>query len=129
MKNTILASSLKSLVLASIFVVLVAPAHSETIVGRWCDKMIPTMPQFNNTMTIVLNDMRDTVLKRNFADGSSKIDTLHELPNGIYEKSNSAQGDKYKIKPNNGDLQLLDNDGLIRIAKRLENTQKSGECN
>ena len=90
--------------------------------------MIPNMPKFNQTMAIVVGNDGKVVLQSKFGDGSSNTSQLRETAGGIYETVGSGSGDKYRIIPSNGNLQLLDNDGLIRVATRLENTPKSGEC-
>ena len=71
---------------------------------------------------------RRVVLRSKFNDGSSSVHELHEAAGGIYVKIGSHTGDKYRIVPNTGDLQLLDDDGLIRMATRLENSSQINEC-
>lgn len=105
-----------------------AIAQSETTIGRWCDHMLPNMPKFNYVMAIVVGDDGKVILRSKFGDGSSGTSQLREAGGGIYEMVKSGSGDKYRIIPSTGDLQLLDNDGLVRVATRLENTPKSGEC-
>ena len=67
-------------------------------------------------------------LRSKFNDGSSTVHELREVVGGIYVKIGSHTGDKYRIVPNTGDLQLLDDDGLIRMATRLENSSQINEC-
>lgn len=67
-------------------------------------------------------------LRSNFNDGSSSLHVLRELRGNVYAKIGSRTGDKYRIVPSTGDLQLLDNDGLIRVASRLENFPQANEC-
>ena len=86
------------------------------------------MPHKNATMAIVVTDGGTVVLRRAFADGSSLQQKLRERPGGIYEQVGSAWGDKYRIVAGTGNLQLIDDDGLIRVATRLENTPQPGEC-
>ena len=100
----------------------------ETMIGRWCDRMIPNMPEKNYVMTIVITNEGKVELRSNFRDGSSGKWELREEAGGIYKKVGSRWGDTYRIVPSTGNLQLLDNDGLIRIATRLGNTPKSKEC-
>ena len=100
----------------------------ESTIGRWCDRMIPNMPKYNRTMAIVISNDGRTLLRAEFGDGSSSTNELRETAGNIYEKIGSATGDKYRIVMSTGDLQLLDQDGLIRVAVRLENTPRSGEC-
>ena len=104
------------------------PVQAETTIGRWCDKQIPTMPQYNGIMEIVITDDGAIELRTRYGDGSNAVSVLNEQPGGIYAAVGSGSGDKYRVVPSDGNLQLLDNDGLIRIATRLENTPQSGEC-
>ena len=90
--------------------------------------MIPSNPQYNRTMTIVITNDGKVVLQSAFNDGSSSVNELRETPSGIYEKIGSSWGDKYRVVPSSGDLQLLDDDGLVRVARRLENTPQRNEC-
>ncbi len=118
--------------LARFVVVAVSIASSEagadTVVGRWCDKMVPKMPQFNAVLTIVITNDGSAEIRSKFRDGSSGANALREAAGGFYEKIGSEFGDKYRIVPTTGDLQLVDNDGLIRIAVRLENEPREGDC-
>lgn len=102
--------------------------HAETNIGRWCDKMLPTMPQYNGIMEIVITDDGAIELRTHYGDGSNAVTKLNEQNGGIYAAIESSSGDKYRIGTADGNLQLLDNDGLIRVAIRLENTPQSGEC-
>ena len=97
-------------------------------IGRWCDRMIPNQPKYNRTMAIVITNDGKTMLKSKFSDGSSSTNELREAAGNIYEKIGSGSGDKYRIVPSTGALQLLDEDGLIRVASRLENTPQRNEC-
>ena len=103
-------------------------AGSETTIGRWCDRLIPNLSEYNRTMAIVIANDGKVVLESKFNDGSSSINELRETAGSIYEKFGSSSGDKYRIVPSTGNLQLLDKDGLIRVATRLENTPKRNEC-
>ena len=117
-----------STVAAAIVLTLSGAVHAETTIGRWCDKMLPTMPQYNGIMEIVITDSGVIELRTRYGDGSSAVTKLDEQPGGIYGAVGSGSGDKYRVVPSDGNLQLLDNDGLIRVATRLENTPKPGEC-
>ena len=79
-------------------------------------------------MAIVIADNGKVVLQSQFGDGSSSTNELREAAGSIYEKIGSTYGDKYRIIPSTGNLQLLDEDGLVRVAARLENTPRSREC-
>lgn len=104
------------------------PASAETVIGRWCDKQIPTMPQYNNVMTIYVSGLGRVMMRSNYNDGSSSVHELREMGGGVYAHIDSRSGDKYRIVGSSGELQLLDNDGIIRTASRLENTPQRGEC-
>ncbi len=86
------------------------------------------MPQYNGIMEIVITDDGAIELRTRYGDGSSAVSELNEQSGGIYAAIGSSSGDKYRIVSADGNLQLLDNDGLIRVATRLENTPQPGEC-
>ncbi len=106
----------------------IGTAHAETTVGRWCDKQIPNMPKYNGILAIVITADGTVELRTEWGDGSSLVTELSEQAGGIYAAVGSSSGDKYRVVPADGNLQLLDNDGLIRVAIRLENTPQPGEC-
>lgn len=47
---------------------------------------------------------------------------------GMWVAAGYSSGDRYRVVPADGNLQLLHNDGLIRVATRLENKPQPGEC-
>ena len=118
------------IILVAAFVLIFATdlARSETTIGRWCDRMIPNLPEYNRTITIVIADDGKVLLTSNFKDGSSSVNELREGLDGVYEVIGSSSGDKYRFVASTGDLQLLDDDGLIRVASRLENAPQSNGC-
>ena len=124
------SGNMTAFIMAAVFVLALAAeaAGSETTIGRWCDRMVPNMPKHNGTMAIVITNDGKVVLKSKFNDGSSIINELREAPGGIYVAIGSSSGDKYRVIPSTGNLQLLDNDGLVRVATRLENTPQRNEC-
>ena len=103
-------------------------AYGETTIGRWCDRMVPNLPKFNRIMTIVVKNDGRLLLRSNFRDGSLRVRQLKELGGSIYKIIKSPTGDKYRIVPSTGNIQILDNDGLVRTATRLENKPKDAEC-
>lgn len=106
-----------------------APAMSaEITIGRWCDRMLPNMPQQNRTIEIVISESHSAVARNSFADGSMNEQMLEELGGDLYAVSDSPSGDRYRVVASSGDLQLLDVDGIIRTARRLEITPRDGEC-
>ena len=106
-----------------------APAvFAEKTIGRWCDRMIPNMPKYNHIMTIVETDDGKCVLRSKFGDGSSSTSQLIRQDERTFAQVDSASGDKYRIEATTRKLELLDRDGLIRVATPLGNTPRSGEC-
>ena len=103
-------------------------AGGEITIGRWCDRMIPNIPKYDSILAIFITSDGKVILKAEYGDGSSGMYELRERSGNIYEKIGSSFGDKYRIVPSTGNLQLLDDDGLIRVATRLENTPQSNEC-
>lgn len=104
------------------------PAHADTLVGRWCDTMIPGQPKFIQLIVIAVTDKGTTEMRSKFGDGSSGTFRLKEKSGNIFEMVGSGSGDKFRVVPGNGDLQLLDNEGLIRTARRLEAKPRVGDC-
>ncbi len=108
---------------------IAAPAMpAEITIGRWCDRMLPNMPQYNRTIEIVIFERHSPIARNSFADGSTYEQMLEELGGDLYAVSDSPSRDKYRVVASSGDLQLLDEDGIIRSARRLENTPLDGEC-
>lgn len=103
-------------------------AFAETIIGRWCDEMIPTMPEHNTVLEIVITETNSPVLRSKSVSGSLYTNQLDEQSGGIYLQIDSHTGDRYRIVPSTGNLQLIDNGGIIRVARRLENKPKPDEC-
>ena len=100
---------------------------SEIVIGRWCDVLVPNS-SFTRTMTLVIVPDGSLVFRHSFSDGSSGEYEMVELGNETYAEVEAEFGQKYRIVQSSGDLQLLDEDGLIRIARRLENAPRTGEC-
>ena len=104
-----------------------AVSETVTVIGRWCDRMLPGSPRFNGVMSIAIGSDGLPHLRIEYSDGSLDRPLL-EVAGGVYFVHNSQAGDHYRIVSNTGNLQLLDSDGLIREAARLENTPQPGEC-
>ena len=102
--------------------------QAEMTIGRWCDIPLASMPDLNSIKEIVITDDGDIELRVRYGDGSSKVEKLAEQSARLYVALNNRHGEKYRIIPANGNLQLLDNDGVFRVATRLENTPQAGEC-
>ncbi|ANL28656.1 hypothetical protein AMC90_CH02857 [Rhizobium phaseoli] len=108
---------------------IAAPAMpAEITIGRWCDRMLPSIPEYNRMIEIVISEANTPIARNSFADGSTNEQMLEELGGDLYAVSDSPSGDRYRVVASSGDLQLLDEDGVIRTARRLENTPRDGEC-
>jgi hypothetical protein len=108
--------------------VTLSGASDDVVIGRWCDRMVPGMPRMNAVLEIKISELEGVIIDSSFQDGSSLRRVLEERGNEIYADPDSASGDRYRIVSSTGDLQLLDDDGLIRTARRLENVPRAGEC-
>ncbi|MGR9076303.1 hypothetical protein ACU8M5_08970 [Rhizobium leguminosarum] len=118
--------NVSGLVLAALIASPAMPA--EITIGRWCDRMLPSTPQYNRIIEIVISEAHTPIARNSFADGSTSEQMLEELGDDLYGVSDSPSGDRYRLVASSGDLQLLDEDGVIRTAHRLENTPRDGEC-
>lgn len=53
-------------------VLIAAPAlPAEITIGRWCDRMLPNMPQYSRTIEIVIFEAHNPIARSSFADGST----------------------------------------------------------
>ena len=100
----------------------------ELVIGRWCDRPLPSMPSSNNIITIRIDENGGIELLRHFLNSGSETmkKTLTEIDSNVYRDDNANE--RYRIVSSTGNLQLLDDDGLIRSATRLENFPVEGEC-
>ena len=101
--------------------------YAETSIGRWCDEALPSMPQYNSILEIVVADNGIYEMRIRNGDGTRTVTTLEEHGYGIYAAIGSSTGDKYRIEPD-GNLALLNYKGFARLATRLGNTSKRGDC-
>ena len=104
------------------------PEYETQLIGRWCDKQVPSMPKYNGVLEIAISDSGEAEMHRAYGDGSIGSSKLIESPDGFYLVDGSSSGDKYRVIGSDGNLQLLDNEGLIRVATRLNNLPQPGEC-
>lgn len=114
------------LVLSGLSVTSVASA--DTVVGRWCDKPLSSLPDLNCIIEIVITDDGEVEMRSSYGDGSSSVQKLEEQSGQMYVAVDNKFGEKYRIVAESGDLQLLNYDGLIRVARRLEDTPQLREC-
>ncbi len=103
------------------------PAHAETSIGRWCDEAIPTLPQYNSILEIVISDDGAIELRTRNGDGSRAVTPLSDEGGGIYVATGSSTEAKYRVEPD-GNLALLNYRGFARLAIRLDDTPKRGDC-
>ena len=106
----------------------ILPEGSYHVLGRWCDEMLPNNPSYNSVIEIRLFHDGSVGERSEFGDGSSLDRRLTDAGKGLFKIVGSGSGDMHRIVPNNGELQLLDDDGYIRTAKRLENVPQPGDC-
>jgi len=119
----------RAIIAAAIVVVWSASATAqETVLGRWCDQLVPNIPTMRAEITIKVLEGGEAVADLRFFDGSDLRRRLIEQSGGIFRVADSTFGDRYRVVPGNGELQLIDNDGLIRTARRLENVPQPGDC-
>jgi hypothetical protein len=110
-------------------VLLAGVVHArDQIVGSWCDRMVPNNSRYNRVMTVYKTDDDAAMLRSVFADGSETRSELKERPSGEYLKVGSTHGDRYRVDKSSGNLRLIDNDGLIRVATRIGDAAGLEEC-
>ena len=102
-------------------------ASAETTIGRWCDIPIQGKSDYNSIKELVVADNGDVELRSQHGDGSKRTEKLVEKDASHYLTLNK-HGEKYRIVPGSGDLELSDADGPFRVATKLGNTPRSGEC-
>jgi len=112
---------------AFLITAIMSLAHAETSIGRWCDEAIPTLPQYNSILEIVISDGGAIELRTRNGDGTRTVTALSELGGGIYAAKGSSTGEKYRVEPD-GSLALLNHEGFARLAIRLDDTSKRGDC-
>ncbi|HVU13860.1 MAG TPA: hypothetical protein VHD90_21430 [Phototrophicaceae bacterium] len=103
--------------------------QADAIVGRWCDLSTPGHPLgADRIMTIRNRDAGAVELDSTFRDGSHLTQRLTERANATFAVVDSPSHDLLRIVQSTGNLQLLDDDGFIREARRLGNTPRRDEC-
>ena len=114
-----------------LIVIVASPAGgalADPILGRWCDRMLPAMPEHNREITIEIRALSDAVAISRFADGGHLEQRLVEKSRNLYWVEESPHGDGYRFVPSTGELQLIDKYGLISTAKRLGDKPTPGDC-
>jgi len=117
----------KYLLAAVVITAISTTVYAETSIGRWCDEALPSMPQYNSILEIVVANNGMTELRVRNGDGSRTVTTLEDQGFGIYAAIGSSTGDKYRVEPD-GSLALLNYKGFARLATRLGDTPKRGDC-
>ena len=96
---------------------------AETIIGRWCAKPLPSHPSLVREITIKIDKHGRTVVISIFGDRKQAdrappiVEPLSKGGRNYFRVRGSPSGDSFRIAPS-GDLQLIDSDGLIGIARR-----------
>jgi hypothetical protein len=93
------------------------PEAGETL-GVWCD----VVGSFVSSMTISADENGRISLRRTFTSGNPLVQRMRHS-NGTYWVIDSSSGDRYRVVTN-GDLQLIDNDGPIRTARRVRTARE-----
>ena len=96
-------------------------SETVTVVGRWCDRMLPGSPRHNGVMSIAIGSDGSPRLRIEYPDGSELNRQLLEEAGSVYFAENSEARDHYRIVPSMGNLQLINGDDLIRDAARSKN--------
>ena len=103
-------------------------AAAETSLGLWCDHRAPSMPQYNGIIELVSTDAGVLQARFRFADGSEVTQQVRKKSKTTYEVINSTWREQYRVVPRTGDLELIDQDGIIRTAKRLRSSRETASC-
>jgi hypothetical protein len=106
--------------------ITVSAMASEITIGRWCDRPLPSMLSLDRVLSIQVKEDGTAVAHSRFGDGSEFDQPLAEVSGDVYQVENSRSGDLYRVVPSTGDLQIIDDDGLIGVARRLENEPRAG---
>jgi hypothetical protein len=114
---------------AAIVMASAASSSAETLIGRWCDHLIPNNVSYNAVITILLGKNGTIRAEEQFSDGSLLNRELREEDDGVFAVIDSEDHDVFRIVPSTGHLQLLDSEGLIRTASRLAGDFKPADCN
>lgn len=119
----------RSIFVATLFLAATfnADASAETVVGRWCDRSIPNLAVGDRIMTIVIRDNGNIDVVSTFRSSAPLVQRLREQRGSVYSIVGSGTGDRMRITTS-GHLALLDNDGFIREATRLDSTPRPREC-
>ncbi|MCK5040987.1 MAG: hypothetical protein KAR62_01775 [Sphingomonadales bacterium] len=89
-------------------------ASASTVLGNWCWTMIPNDETTNIDFSIIVNEQNKTYLLIGKEDTEGAL--LRSIGRGIYEKVGDILEEKFRIVPNTGSLELIDNYGLIGTA-------------
>jgi len=110
MKNTRAVAAALALAMPLLTSVPSAAADKD-IVGQWCDRPIPNLRAYDNTMTIYTEGSK-AFLHRNIK-GDVLTQPLRKKSN-TYFAIESHTGDRYRVTSKG--LEIADNEGLIRTA-------------
>lgn len=120
-----------SALVAAVFLVAASStanaAANDVVIGRWCDQPVPNYRGADMVITIVARGA-SAFVRYEFVDGTTAEAELVEQSGAVFVVVDSGHGDRYRVVPGNGELQLIDNDGLIRVARRLENQPTPRDC-
>ena len=90
--------------------------------------MLPGDPDVDRIVTIAADGGGQVVATVRYHRSPEATRVLSRAPSGVCRNVDSTFGDRYRIVPHAGDLQLRDNARPMRPATRLDDTLARGEC-
>lgn len=100
-------------------------SSSTTTLGRWCDEW------FEGFRSIIIieehGDGRFQALLT-FPDGDTEEKELVESANLVFLVEDSEHGDRYRIVPTTGALEVLNIDGLVSTARPMSPGAEDDDC-
>ncbi len=112
---------------SALFSPAATPADADVSVGRWCDRMLPGLADSYRIVEIVHREGGAIEMRYVFMDGTNDFTGLQLVADDLYALMGSPFGDHLFIN-SLGNLEMFDEDGLIRVAERLGDSPRSGEC-
>ena len=96
-----------------------------TTLGRWCDEWFPG---FRAEITIQSFDDGRLQALLTFSDGGTEVQNLVESANLVFFVEDSEYSDRYRILPTTGELEVIDVEGIISIARPMSSNPRADDC-
>ena len=111
-------------------VLMFETSYADEIIGTWCDKAVPNMPEYDHVITIVKSDDGKIIYKMKLQSGESGSGIeLRQISARRFERiDNHIAKDNFEIIQGTGNLQLSDIYGPIRKATALANEEAIATC-